>query len=52
MQLWFYVAVALHTDIDFNFKSNMDKLLIYCKVLDEITHPFSNFDGETVEVWE
>ena len=33
-----------------NFNPSMDKYYIHCQVWDEITYPFLNFNGSTVEV--
>ena len=43
-------GLFLLTSIDFN--PSTDKELRHYKVWDEITYPFPNFNGATVEVWK
>ena len=36
----------------FNLNPSMDNVYIHCKVWDEFTYPFLNFNGCTIEVYE
>ena len=46
------IGLLLLIWFNFNFKHGMGKSSRTNKVWDEITYPFSYFNGATVEVWE
>ena len=48
--LWFMVASPSLLLTWINFNTTMDNNYIHYKVWDEITYPFLNFNGATVEV--